>query len=63
MRAEFDSNKRRRQLMYLQGFRQARDLAVQVVEAVDSSDRSLVANAVRAIQPPTKVRQKLEVKP
>ncbi len=63
MKAELDSNKRRRAQMYLKGFRQARELAVQVVEAVDSTDRSLVANAVRAIQPPTKVRQTLEVKP
>lgn len=63
MRAELDSNKRRRQQMYLKGFRQARDLAVQVIETVDTTDRSLLANALRAIQPPTKVRQKPEVKP
>lgn len=58
MRAELDSNKRRRQQMYLKGFKQARDLAVQVIETVDTTDRSLLANALRAIHPPTKVRQK-----
>lgn len=60
MRAELDSNKRRRQQMYLKGFRAARDLAVQVVETVDSADRSLVANAIRAIHPPTRARKKQE---
>lgn len=63
MRAELDSNKRRRQEMYLKGFKQARDLAIQAVEAVDTNDRSLLANAIRAIHPPTKVRHKPEVKP
>jgi hypothetical protein len=63
MRAELDSNKRRRQQMYLKGFKQARDLAIQVVETVDTVDRGLLANALRAIHPPTKVRLKPEVKP
>lgn len=63
MRAELDSNKRRRQQMYLKGFRQARDLAIQVVETVETADRGLLTNALRAIQPPTKVRQKPEVTP
>lgn len=58
MRAELDSNKRRRQQMYLKGFRQARDLAIQVIETVNSTDRGLLANALRAIQPPTKVAKK-----
>ncbi len=62
-RAELDSNKRRRQQMYLKGFRTARDLAIQVVETADSPDPSLVVNAIRAIHPPTKVRHKPEVKP
>ncbi|URK88687.1 hypothetical protein LP421_17035 [Rhizobium sp. RCAM05350] len=63
MRAELDSNKRRRTQMYFNGFKQARDLAIQVVESVDTNDRSLLANAIRAIHPPTKVRHKSEVKP
>ena len=61
MRAELDS--RRRQQMYLKAFRAARDLAIQVVETVDSADRSLVANAIRAIHPPTKVRHERKVRP
>lgn len=58
MRAELDSNKRRRQQMYLKGFRAARELAIQVVESIDSTDRGLLANALRAIHPPTKVAKK-----
>jgi hypothetical protein len=63
MRVELDSNKRRRRQMYHKGFKQARDLAIQVVESVDTSDRSLLANAIRAIHPPTKIRHKPEDKP
>lgn len=58
-----DSKKRRPEKVYLKGFRQARDLAIQVVETVDTLDRSILANAISAIHPPTKVRQKPEVKP
>lgn len=63
MTAELDSNKRRRQQMYLKGFRHARDLAAQVIETVDSTDRSLLANAIRAIHPPQRAAKKPEIKP
>lgn len=53
-----DSKKRRPEKMHLKGFRQARDLAIEVIETVDANDRSLLANALRAIHPPTKVAKK-----
>lgn len=52
------NNKRRSQQMYLKGFRQARELAVEVIETVDTADRGLLVNALRAIHPPTKVAKK-----
>jgi hypothetical protein len=49
--------------LYLKGFRAARDIAIQVIETVDTTDRSVLANALRAIHPPTKIRHKPEAKP
>lgn len=58
MTAELDSNKRRRKQAFLKGFRTARDLAAQVAIVVDSTDRTLIANAIRAIEPPKRVYKK-----
>ncbi|KQY37044.1 hypothetical protein [Rhizobium sp. Root483D2] len=52
MTAELDSHKRRRKQAFLKGFKIARDLAAQVATVVDTTDRSLLANAIRAIEPP-----------
>ena len=54
------AEKKRVTNLYLKGFRAARDLAARAAETVETTDRSLLANAILAIHPPTKVRKKPE---
>jgi hypothetical protein len=60
--AELDSHKRRRKQAFMKGFKTARDLTAQVATVVEATDRSLIANAIRAIEPPKGVWRKPEVK-
>lgn len=59
-KVELDSHKRRRKQAFMKGFTTARDLAAQVASVVDTTDRSLIANAIRAIKPPKRVWRKPE---